>query len=193
MTQPPPVHQPGSPRARMKIAGIGCGGLVGLLLLLAVISTIIGPPKKTNTAATSTITVQASDTAAASAGPSPDPTTAAAATPSSPAPATASPTIAAAVETTANPTPAPATSSCPPVGDIVVWYRAPTLPDSAQMLGGADPVTCASTFDYLQHTSPTGDGYCTEAAWASDNPGYNADETPAKRIKKVQMWVGPSC
>ena len=175
----------------MKIAGIGCGGLVGLLLLLAVIGAIIGPPKKTNTAATAATSTQTTAAAASSA-----PTTAAQSStepaPPSPSPTTASPKPSP-VKTKASATPTPSASSCPVVGDIVVWYRAPTLPDSAQMLGGNGGSTCESTFDFLQRTSPTGDGYCTEAAWASDNPGYNADETPAKRIKKVQMWVGPAC
>ncbi len=45
----------------------------------------------------------------------------------------------------------------------------------------------------VQRTSPNVPGACTEAAWASDNPGYNADATPAKRLKKVQVAVGPAC
>lgn len=74
-----------------------------------------------------------------------------------------------------------------------VWYKAPGLPDSAQVLGSYAVVGCQSTFQMLKTTSPTGAGYCTEAAWASDNPGYNADAEPAKRLKHVQVSVGAGC
>lgn len=97
-----------------------------------------------------------------------------------------------ATQTKASTKPTPA-KSCPAVDDIIVWYRVPTLPDSAQRLGGADPITCELTFNWLQRTSPMGDGYCTEAAWAHDNPGYDDGATPARRLKKVQMWAGPGC
>lgn len=104
---------------------------------------------------------------------------------------TVSPTSSAKAETaTASPT---ASKSCSPTRDVIVWYRAPGVADSAQVLGNYDLATCESTFQWLQQTSPTGPGYCTEAAWASDNPGYNADATPAKRLKKVQLAIGPAC
>ncbi|MFE5108469.1 hypothetical protein [Streptomyces sp. NPDC056663] len=54
-------------------------------------------------------------------------------------------------------------------------------------------MTCETTFQFLQHTSPIEAGDCTEAAWASDNPGYNADAIPAARLKKVQVAIGPAC
>ncbi|MGW4047340.1 hypothetical protein [Streptomyces sp. NPDC004721] len=54
-------------------------------------------------------------------------------------------------------------------------------------------MTCENTFQLLQHTSPTEAGDCTEAAWASDNPGYDADAIPAARLKKVQVAIGPAC
>ncbi|MFK0154627.1 hypothetical protein ACIQVK_21450 [Streptomyces sp. NPDC090493] len=61
------------------------------------------------------------------------------------------------------------------------------------MLGNYFLATCETTFESLPRTSPTQAGYCTEAAWASDNPGYDADITPAARLKKVQVSVGPAC
>lgn len=105
-------------------------------------------------------------------------------TPSSapPSTSTASSQPAAPAETCATP--------LPDRGDIIVWSKAPGLPDSAQQLGGTDPEHCVLTFDYLKQTSPTGAGYCTEAAWASDNPGYNADAKPAPRPKKIQVTIG---
>ncbi|MFJ8349739.1 hypothetical protein ACIQ9J_25925 [Streptomyces sp. NPDC094153] len=90
--------------------------------------------------------------------------------------------------------PAPSsTENCGPVRDIDVWMKVPGLPDSAQVLGSHGPGGCESTFEMLRMTSPTQAGYCTKAAYASDNPGYDADATPAARLKKVQMAVGPAC
>jgi hypothetical protein len=94
------------------------------------------------------------------------------------------------------PKPSHASKGCShtsPTRDVIVWYKAPGLPNSAQVLGNYDLVTCETTFKSLTHTSPTGPGYCTEAAWASDNPGYNADASPAKRIKNAQVVIGPAC
>ncbi|MFD4604094.1 hypothetical protein ACFWPQ_39530 [Streptomyces sp. NPDC058464] len=67
------------------------------------------------------------------------------------------------------------------------------MPNRAQRLGNYNLATCESTFKWLPSTAPTEPGNCTEAAWASDNPGYNADADPAPRLKKVQMSVGPAC
>ncbi|WP_159047610.1 hypothetical protein [Streptomyces sp. WM6378] len=89
--------------------------------------------------------------------------------------------------------PSASAGHCPPTRDIIVWTKAPGVPDLAQELGNFNALTCESTFKWLQHTSPTGDGYCTEAAWASDNQGYNTDAEPAKRLKKVQVAIGPAC
>ncbi|MET7775357.1 hypothetical protein ABZU94_13960 [Streptomyces mirabilis] len=94
---------------------------------------------------------------------------------------------------TAKPKPSHSAKSCSPTRDVDVWMKVPGLPDSAQVLGNYNLATCETTFQTMQKTSPTGPGYCTEAAWASDNPGYNADATPAKRLKKVQAAVGPAC
>ncbi|MEU9406204.1 hypothetical protein AB0E08_10925 [Streptomyces sp. NPDC048281] len=82
--------------------------------------------------------------------------------------------------------------SCGPERDVVIWYKTPGLPDSAQVVGNYDGA-CVTTFHSVETTSPTGAGYCTEAAWASDNPGYNADTTPAVRPRKAQVAVGPAC
>lgn len=71
--------------------------------------------------------------------------------------------------------------------------KVPGIPNSAQVVGNYAQMNCEPTFQNLTHTSPTGPGYCTEAAWASDNPGYNADAEPAVRLKKVQVSVGPAC
>ncbi|MFJ8006102.1 hypothetical protein [Streptomyces fagopyri] len=88
----------------------------------------------------------------------------------------------------------PAQKDCGPSrGDVITWSKVPGLPDSAQLIGGFNPGTCRSTFDDLPNESPTQAGYCTLAAWARDNPGYDADARPAKRPRKVQVSVGPDC
>jgi len=89
--------------------------------------------------------------------------------------------------------PAPAETCATPLpdrGDIIEWQREPGLPDSAIELGGTDPEHCVLTFDTLKTSSPTGAGYCTEAAWASDNAGCDPNATPAPRLKKVQVVIG---
>ncbi|MQY32601.1 hypothetical protein SRB17_05550 [Streptomyces sp. RB17] len=92
------------------------------------------------------------------------------------------------------PKPKPSRSKgCGPERDVIVWYKTPGAPNSAQVIGNYNVTSCQTTFDELQQDSPTGDGYCTEAAWASDNPGYNADADSPKRLKNVQVSVGPAC
>ncbi|WP_143765240.1 hypothetical protein [Catenulispora acidiphila] len=78
----------------------------------------------------------------------------------------------------------------PDRGDVIEWQREPGLPDSAIELGGTDPEHCKLTFDTLKTSSPNGPGDCTQAAWLSDNPGYNPDATPAPRLKKAQVTIG---
>lgn len=80
-----------------------------------------------------------------------------------------------------------------PTRDLIVRSVSPGVPTSAQVLGDVDLLHCRSSVDLLRDTAPTGDGYCTEAAWASDNPGYNADATPARHLKKLVLAVGPAC
>lgn len=89
--------------------------------------------------------------------------------------------------------PAASVKDCPPTRDVLVWTKVPGLPAEAQTLGNYNAITCESTFTWLHQASPTDPGYCTEAAWASDNPGYKLDAEPAARLKKVQMTVGPAC
>lgn len=94
--------------------------------------------------------------------------------------------------TSATPAPDP-TCTLPDTQDLLVRYTVPGLPDSAQVLGEVDLGNCTPTLDCLARTSPRGDGYCTEVAWASDNPGYNADATPAPPLKKVIEAIGGGC
>lgn len=90
------------------------------------------------------------------------------------------------------PSPSP-TTTCPSAPDIFMWMRSPGIPDYAQRLGGINQQNCESSFKTLAATAPTTPGSCTEGAWVSDNPGYDPEATPAKRLKKVQFSVGPGC
>ncbi|MET8102417.1 AAA family ATPase [Streptomyces sp. NPDC005236] len=90
-------------------------------------------------------------------------------------------------------TPSASAKACPTVGDVIVWMRVASIPDSAQLPGGNGYPHCESTIATVQQTSPNVAGSCTEAAWASDNPGYDADTTPARRLKEMQVSVGPAC
>lgn len=100
-------------------------------------------------------------------------------------PSSASPSTAAA---------APEPSCALPNGqDVLVRYIVPGLQPAAQELGEVDLAQCESTLDYIAQTSPMGDGYCTQVAWASDNPGYNPDTLPAPPLKKVVEAVGGGC
>jgi hypothetical protein len=67
------------------------------------------------------------------------------------------------------------------------------VPAHAQTLGNYSQMDCSTTLQWLQRTSPNEAGASTEAAWASDNPGYNVEAVPAARLKGVQMAVGPAC
>jgi hypothetical protein len=74
--------------------------------------------------------------------------------------------------------------------DLIIWERAPRLPDSALKVGDVDGVNCKPTLDDWKAGEPTGPGYCAKIAWASDNPGYDTDVRPAPALKKVIDGVG---
>jgi hypothetical protein len=95
-------------------------------------------------------------------------------------------------------TPAPSVTSinpfpCGPTRDVIIRTISPNLPPSATEVGDYDLQDCSMTIDDLSNTSPTTDGYCTQAAYADDNPGYNIDETPAPTLRKLVAQFGPAC
>ncbi|MFE9813178.1 hypothetical protein [Streptomyces sp. NPDC005548] len=77
--------------------------------------------------------------------------------------------------------------------DVIAWYKVPGIPDTAQILGGQNAAICESTFDELQWRHRLGPAFCTEAAWVSDNPVYDADADLPERLKNVEVAVGPAC
>lgn len=98
------------------------------------------------------------------------------------------------------------TGDCPAGPDLLVWMKSPGAPAAAQALGSYDSAACRrvhreSTVYMLEHTSPTGPGQCTQAAYASDNPGYeerwlngaDALTVVPPRLKHIVMSVGGGC
>jgi hypothetical protein len=86
----------------------------------------------------------------------------------------------------------PATTPCtlPNTRDVIEWHRAPRVEDNAVEVGEVNLEFCRPTLDGWKASEATGDGYCGEIAWASDNPGYNADARLAPRLKNVIDEVG---
>jgi hypothetical protein len=82
--------------------------------------------------------------------------------------------------------------TCHPTRDVIVWTKTPGTTPAATLLG--DPGgNCTSTIESVAATSPTGPGYCTIAAWATDNPGYNVDAPSPRRPKKPVEEIGGGC
>ena len=89
--------------------------------------------------------------------------------------------------------PLPESGPCnlqPTSRDLIIWERRPRIQDSAVEVGDVDGVNCKPTLDTWPASEPTGPGYCSKIAWASDNPGYDADARPASPLKKVIDEVG---
>lgn len=99
-------------------------------------------------------------------------------------PSTSAPATTAAVST------ASSTCNLPDKGDVIVREVFPNVPIDAMELGGTDPEHCTWTMDSLRTSQPTGPGYCSEVAWASDNVGYDPNTVPAPPLKKVQEMIG---
>ena len=74
-----------------------------------------------------------------------------------------------------------------------MWWVTPGQAAVAQEIGNVDLFHCAPTLTTWRSTVPTGPGFCTKIAWASDNPGYPIDATPAPPLKHVLGQVGEGC
>lgn len=83
--------------------------------------------------------------------------------------------------------------TCGPDKDLIVWTRTSGGTPNAQILGAYQIADCKPTLDYLRSVSPTGPGDCTIAAWATDNPGYNADAVSPRRPRKAVEQIGGGC
>jgi hypothetical protein len=105
-------------------------------------------------------------------------------------PAAAPTSQAPAVSITSQP---PATCSLKPQGDIIERIVVPGQPATAQQLGGVDLRNCTLTFSDLADETSKDPGYCTQAAWLSDNPNYDVNAVPAPPLKKIQAQAGQAC
>lgn len=191
MSQPSPYQPPRAPKPKMstrrKVA-FWVGGVFAAFVLIGAIGDATGAGKKADAGdSANSQTIVVVDTASSSAAHSPSPAAVKASSP-----AAAPHTSAAAVKTAVKPKPSPS-CTLPDNRDLLVWYKAPGIEDSAQEIGEVDVANCTPAVDFIMSTSPTGPGYCTEVAYADQNPGYNPDATPAKPLKHVLQETGGGC
>ena len=78
----------------------------------------------------------------------------------------------------------------PTVRSLIIWHRAPGVEDSAEAVGESDLYNCRPMLDTWRARGPSGPGYCSKIAWASDNPEYVLGVSPAAPLKKVIDEVG---
>jgi hypothetical protein len=78
----------------------------------------------------------------------------------------------------------------PATRSLIIWHRAPGVQDSAVGINEADLSNCRPALDTWRALGPNGPGYCSKIAWATDNPGYVANVSPAAPLKKVIDEVG---
>ena len=63
----------------------------------------------------------------------------------------------------------------------------------AYKVGDVDLRTCKPTLDTFAANAPTRPFFCSQIAWAADNPGYNLSTRFPLPLKKVLLSVGPAC
>jgi hypothetical protein len=83
-------------------------------------------------------------------------------------------------------------------GGIFVRMLVPTLGWQAQELGGGwlwnvTARKCMTSAQMIIAGAPTEAGNCTQVAYASSNPGYDPDATPARPLRKIIAQAGPGC
>lgn len=87
----------------------------------------------------------------------------------------------------------PASCSLKLQGDIIERVVVPGQPATVQQLGSINLQDCTLAFNDLAAETNDDPGYCTTAAWLSDNPGYDVNAVPAPPLKKVQAQAGAAC
>lgn len=87
----------------------------------------------------------------------------------------------------------PATCNLKSTGDIIERVIVPGQPATAQQLGSINLQDCTLAFNDLAAETSTDPGFCTTAAWLSDNPNYDVTAVPAPPLKKVQAQAGAAC
>jgi hypothetical protein len=86
----------------------------------------------------------------------------------------------------------------PASGDIYVRMTVPGLAAQAQELGGewtwnVTEHRCLTSVEMIIATAPTEAGNCTQVGYTADNPGYDPNATPARRLGNVAAQAGPAC
>ena len=76
---------------------------------------------------------------------------------------------------------------------MIERWVTPDAPSTAITVGDVDMSQCKPTLDTFAATSPMGAGFCSQIAWADDNPGYDVNASPAAPLRKVLQEVGPGC
>jgi hypothetical protein len=64
---------------------------------------------------------------------------------------------------------------------------------SAYKVGDVDLRTCKPTLDTFAANAPRRPFFCSQIAWADDNPGYYLSTRSPLPLKKVLLSVGPAC
>jgi hypothetical protein len=107
----------------------------------------------------------------------------------------AAPPAASARARASTPAASPSTATCKlkTAFDYLVRTTSPDLAASAQEIGNVDLANCTPFLQDFTQTAGTASGECTTIALASDNPGYNADASPAPPLRKVIQSAGPGC
>ena len=83
-------------------------------------------------------------------------------------------------------------------GDIYVWLLVPRTQAVAQELGGewrwdSETNKCLPSVQLMLAATPTNPGTCTQVGYVADNPGYDVNATPARRLKVLAGERGPAC
>lgn len=110
---------------------------------------------------------------------------------SNPSQPAAAPTSQAQASTTASQP--PTTCNLKSQGDIIERVVDPGQPATAQELGSIDLENCVTAFSEIAKETSTDPGFCSQEAWASDNPHYDVNAVPAAPLKKVQAQAGAGC
>jgi hypothetical protein len=77
--------------------------------------------------------------------------------------------------------------------NYIVRTTEPGMLAQAQEIGNVDLGNCTAALQDFTATAGQAQGECTTIALSSDNPSYNVNASPARRLRKVIMRAGPGC
>ena len=73
----------------------------------------------------------------------------------------------------------------PTASSLIIWEQDPGAQPKSRFVNESDVYNCRPMLDVWRAGQPSGPGYCSKIAWASDNPEYVSGVTPAAPLKKV--------